>query len=987
MIKSPQHALLQVLVLESAPPFATTVGECVSTVFPDSRVDRAGDPESFSRGLAAGEYDLFVLSLAPLAAAHGALLHEIRQRAPASPALLLVRPADEESLIEMIDAAAAEEEIPDGWEVAACEQPSPRIIGHHLHRAVSRHRYAWEAAHLTRAFQSSLARYRHLFDESADLLYICDRKGCLTEVNARVLKVLGRPKVELLMKPVWEVFGFGQDVFEQLVAGAAAGDEAAAGEAASGDDDDANGTAAVAQEVEIECHPPDGPTIYGMTQLKRWQDDSRRVHFQGIIRDVSPHRQLERQLRHSEEKYKTLYSLARISSSSLRLGEVTRQSLRLMHRCCQSRGTLLLLNRHYEELNLQEAVDLPDDLMQEFERAGPPHIGRDLLGRWAITPGVHSLLPDQAGELHPVVGHWLARHPDCVLVGSTLGRGNPILPAGLLLMLIPRGAEQSIQEDLEDESGEGTEGDMLTGLSKTLEMGITNCFYYAHSQETELRYRELWENAPALFISVLKRGIIYEINQTAVQALGYSLQELIGQSFHRIVHPDDAGLFDRHHQALMQTGVAQGYELRLIKRNGDQMVVRLKSEPVRNRDGDIIGEKSVLHDITHDKEMEAQLRDYAENLEKKVEERTTELTETMNFLHGILEGSTEYAIAGLDEKGRFLHFNQGAQLLFGQPAEEVVNREGLERFIDFGHAPWSDLAGLLRAVDDKGVLTEELSMLRTEGRSMIALLTINRLKSPAANRLTYVAIVRDITEQKELEDLLKLYTENLQQVIDQKSRELDRQHIQLIQSSKLATLGEMATGIAHELNQPLSGIRTRAQLILKALERNMLNPERIDQGQNEIIQLVDRITRIIHHMRIFARQDQQQFAPFKLTQSIEGALSLLGEQLRIHGVEVETEIPGQVPLVLGEPLQIEQVILNLMGNARDSLDERAEMERAGGARAEYAKVIRLRIGQETPHEVCLWVIDNGTGMTDEVKQKIFEPFYTTKPVGARAWAC
>jgi PAS domain S-box-containing protein len=364
-----------------------------------------------------------------------------------------------------------------------------------------------------------------------------------------------------------------------------------------------------------------------------------------------------------------------------------------------------------------------------------------------------------------------------------------------------------------------------------------------------------------------------------------------------------------------------------------------------------------------------------------VEERTLELTQTTNFLHGILEGSTEYAIVAMDQNGTFLHFNRGAQLQFGYDAAAMVGRHTLETLIDFQRTSWESLARLLETIDRQGVIVAETPMLTAEGRQLTALLTINRLKSPAANNLIYVGIARDITEQKELEDLLKLYTENLQAVIEQKTHELDRQHIQLIQSSKLATLGEMATGIAHELNQPLSGIRTRAQLVKMALDRKLVHPERIAQNQEEIIQLVDRITRIIHHMRIFARQDQQRFAPFKLTQSIDGALSLLGEQLRIHAIEVIREGADDLPLVYGESLQIEQVLLNLFSNARDAMDAHAEVLREAGQHEVYHKLLRIHVGQGSPKEVCITVADNGSGIEEDVQSKIFEPFFTTKPVG------
>jgi PAS domain S-box-containing protein len=725
------------------------------------------------------------------------------------------------------------------------------------------------------------------------------------------------------------------------------------------------------EDFEIEFQPPGRAPIYGLMHLLRWrQDPNRPLQFQGVIKDISPHKRLEQELRASQDKYKTLYDLASISSSSLKLEDVVERSLELIHECCRCSATLLLMNRTYEELNYIAGRGLNAEQLAQLERH-PPVIGQDLLGRLAITAAIHEVeLPDEAG-LHPVVRELMQAHPEGALTVVALGRGNPTLPTSLLLLIAPSEAC-------------GLDTVLVNGLTKTLEMGITNCFHYANSQETETRYRELWDHAPAYFISLLKGGIIFEVNHTAAQALGCSLQDLIGHPFTQVVDPRDHELFLHHHGLVIEQGEAQVYELHLRNREGQRIIVAVKSEPLLDRNGVIVGEKAVLHDVTLGKELEARLRDYADNLERKVGERTLELTQTMNFLNGILEGSTEYAIVGLDEKGKFLHFNRGAQLLFGHDSQHVVGHKGLEILIDFEHGPWGSLEDLLGAVDRQGVLVQEAPLTTADNRSLTGLLTINRLRTPAFNNLTYVAIMRDITEQKELEELLKLYTENLQQVIEQKSRELDRQHIQLIQSSKLATLGEMAAGIAHELNQPLSGIRTRAQLVTKALERNQTNPARIQQNQEEIIQLVDRITRIIHHMRIFARQDQQRFTPFNLNQSIEGALSLLGEQLRIHAIKVVKRVPAGLPLVLGEPLQIEQVLLNLLSNARDAIDARAEQIRQEQGEEEtthYQKQLELTLYPANDSELCLEIRDNGAGMNEETQQKIFEPFFTTKPVG------
>jgi PAS domain S-box-containing protein len=934
---------LHAMVLESASVPASLLSPVILNCYPGSVLTVTDDIEEAREKLAGVLFDLIILGLDPFDEGHPSMLQTLATAATAMPTVLILSQADEDLLHKRVPS------VNFAWEIVHREGLTSLVLERRVYKAIANHQRHWELDHLQHAFQSSLIQYRSLFDEVPDLIFICDRSGCLLDVNASAERIFGVPKEAMLMQPIFDCFGMRREDFDRLSSAALGGQ-------------------GPIKDLEIEFHPVASEPIYALIHLVRCQGGPLRpLQFQGVVKDISPHKRLEQRLLRSEDRYKTLYDMARISSSSLRLEDVVKRSLVLIHECCSSRGTLLLSNDAYEEMNLLEATDIPDAIRKRLRAEAPARLGQGVIGQLCIKSGIHRI-ENPAQDLEPSpLAEWCKGQPQCQLVAIPMGRGNPTLPTSILLMLIDADAVDRIDNEL------------FGGLSKTLEMGMTNCFHYANSQEAQARYRDLWDHAPAFFISVLKGGTIIEINKTAIDALGYQPQDLIGKHFLSIVLEEDHAVFEEHHDSLMATGLSQDYELRLKRHEGDPIIVSFRSEPLTDRHGHRIGEKSVLHDITRDKVMEARLRDYADNLERMVLDRTTELTETMNFLNGILEGSTEYAIVAMDEKGTFLHFNRGAQILFNYDGQAMVGRQGLDALLILEDSPWTSLAELLATVDQKGVLVEEVSMQSSDQRQMIALLTINRLRMPTTNDLSYVAIIRDVTEQKEMEDLLKLYTENLQQVIEEKSRELDRQHIQIIQSSKLATLGEMATGIAHELNQPLSGIRTRAQLLIKSLQRGILKRDRIEQNQREVIQLIDRITNIIDHMRIFARQDQQKFSPFRLTQSIKGAMNLMGEQLRIHAIEVTMDMPQETPLVLGEPLQIEQVLLNLLSNARDALDLRAELERQRAR--EYHKLLTLRVRVASQKEIMLEVEDNGIGMNEETRSKIFDPFFTTKPVG------
>ncbi len=143
----------------------------------------------------------------------------------------------------------------------------------------------------------------------------------------------------------------------------------------------------------------------------------------------------------------------------------------------------------------------------------------------------------------------------------------------------------------------------------------------------------------------------------------------------------------------------------------------------------------------------------------------------------------------------------------------------------------------------------------------------------------------------------------------------------LFQTSKLSTLGEMAAGMAHELNQPLAGISLGVQTIQKLKARNLLTDEELAGSIKSIQASIERCTRLVDHVRRFARQDKTlHFSPLSINDTIDSALMLIGQQLKGRGIEVAKDLSATLPLVNGEPYQLEQVWLNILSNAGDALD-------------------------------------------------------------------
>ena len=199
---------------------------------------------------------------------------------------------------------------------------------------------------------------------------------------------------------------------------------------------------------------------------------------------------------------------------------------------------------------------------------------------------------------------------------------------------------------------------------------------------------------------------------------------------------------------------------------------------------------------------------------------------------------------------------------------------------------------------------------------------------------------------------------------------------QLIQAGKMATLGEMATGVAYELNQPLSVIKTASSFISRKLKKN----ETIDRGilntlAEEIENHVDRASKITNHMRLFGRKSDFSKEPVNINDTLKRAFDIFSQQLKLREITVKWELEENLPLILADPVRLEQVFINLLINARDAIVQRAETQ-------EDCIPRQITITTSSHKEMVMaGIADTGTGIPAELTDKIFEPFFTTKKVG------
>jgi C4-dicarboxylate-specific signal transduction histidine kinase len=200
---------------------------------------------------------------------------------------------------------------------------------------------------------------------------------------------------------------------------------------------------------------------------------------------------------------------------------------------------------------------------------------------------------------------------------------------------------------------------------------------------------------------------------------------------------------------------------------------------------------------------------------------------------------------------------------------------------------------------------------------------------------------------------------------------------QLLQASKMTTLGEMSAGVAHELNQPLNAIKMGSEYLnMMIAGGEKIREHDLVEVARQISEQVDRASEIIERLREFGRKPDFAKEKVDINEAVRVAIGIVGQQFRLQNINVAIALDDRLPAILARKTRIEQVIFNLVANARDAVIQR---KTAGSAADKPAIAIRSFYENE---RVALSVADNGSGIPQGILDKVFEPFFTTKEVGS-----
>ena len=363
-----------------------------------------------------------------------------------------------------------------------------------------------------------------------------------------------------------------------------------------------------------------------------------------------------------------------------------------------------------------------------------------------------------------------------------------------------------------------------------------------------------------------------------------------------------------------------------INRDGTLSHWIVKTAPLRNDEGEIIGAMEMSLDITDKKGLEGQLR----QSEKKYQAIFNNIPNPV-FL---LDRSTL----------EILDCNQRVNTVYGYTEDEMIATSFLDLFGDVEKD----------RIESKIKTSKEILNARHINKKGEAI-TVNIWISPSEFQGRKVLLVSTVDVTKRLEG-----------------------ELQLIQASKMATLGEMATGVAHELNQPLTVIKAGSSLIMKKIRRKEpIKDDILQTLAEEMDNHVDRAAKIINHMRQFGRKSDTTMEMVQINDVLKDAFNIFSQQFKLREIDVVWDLENDLPCILAEPIRLEQVFINLLTNARDAIEVKWQTEKSVDKDAKTINIHTYSNDEGVFSEIC----DSGIGIPEPNRNKIFEPFFTTKKIG------
>ncbi len=461
---------------------------------------------------------------------------------------------------------------------------------------------------------------------------------------------------------------------------------------------------------------------------------------------------------------------------------------------------------------------------------------------------------------------------------------------------------------------------LYSDFHKQVILSDTKTYFKQEIKKLEKHFTSVAEGTSDAVMVVDTELMIRYWNKGAEEIYGYTENEILGKHLSIIV-PDDLlfkGELKNLSEFVSKKGQIKNYQTSRLTKDKKTLTVDITASVLRDDDGKNIGFSTVHHNLTE------QL-----NLEKNIRSRE-------QFLTNIVDNSVD-AIIGLDLEDKILSWNKGADLIFGYKREEMLG-QSFNILLPQDKENQEKTKIIQKALKKDGFIKNfEIKLYNSKGERLYTSLTRSYIREKGRKITGSAAVIRDITEYKKLES-------------------------QIGHSEKLAVIGQLAAGIAHEVGNPLTSISSLIQILVRTIE-----DEKIIHDLDLIKNQTDRITKLIRDLVTFSQPSDTTYKSTDINTMISKAVKILNYDKRAKRCKITTDFSSDVPVVDMPEDQISQVIINLLLNALDSLDNGSG---------------KIYVATSLAHDkIHISIKDNGCGIPEQLREKIFEPFFTTKEVG------
>ena len=472
-----------------------------------------------------------------------------------------------------------------------------------------------------------------------------------------------------------------------------------------------------------------------------------------------------------------------------------------------------------------------------------------------------------------------------------------------------------------------------------------------HSQESEERYRDLFENANDLIQSVYPDGRIAYANRTWRETLGYSAEETLNLHIRDIIHPDS---FDHCMQSFQEllTGSELDYlEATFVTKDGRRVEVE-GSVNCLFQDGEPVSSRGIFRNVTDRKEEERKRRES--------EARYREILENVHDLIQLVRPD-----------GTFEYVNPAWEKALGYNKDEISGLRFKDIIPTEYHAEF--LPALQRAFQLGGVERLEAVFQNHQGSRLYVEGSLSyQIQDGQLSHIRF--IWRDITERKQAEEQIKDWNRQLEQKVAEKTLELQEAQTKLLQTEKMSTVGVLVSGMAHEMSNPIGGILNAVHFLQETRKLIPTSPAVTEEMKwmEGIGRAAGRCQKIVDDLKKFSDYELCSFAPVEINSVLQMALDQVAPQLTDKGLQVDNQLKTPLPEIEGDAGQLLQAFANILTNAITASSPGKKITILGHTTQGSSSIMQ---------GIDMTIQDEGCGIPEEHLSKIFDPFFTTRPVG------